>query len=88
MNYRRYGTWRAGEMSMVGPRPCLPSQQELIGWRRKFGVFRCRPGITGLAQVQGVDMSEPERLARLDARYCVLRTLPLDIRLSIATVFR
>lgn len=77
-----------GEMSLVGPRPCLPSQQELIGWRRKFGVFRCRPGITGLAQVQGVDMSEPERLARLDARYCALRTLPLDIRLSIATVFR
>jgi lipopolysaccharide/colanic/teichoic acid biosynthesis glycosyltransferase len=75
-----------GEMSLVGPRPCLPNQVDLIGWRRKFGVFRCRPGITGLAQVQGVDMSEPERLARLDARYCALRSLFTDIRLAVVTL--
>ncbi len=56
-----------GEMSLVGPRPCLPSQTELIRARERLGVFAVRPGITGLAQVLGVDMSEPERLAELDA---------------------
>lgn len=76
-----------GEISLVGPRPCLPGQAELIEWRRKFGVFACRPGITGLAQVEGVDMSEPERLARMDARYCAIRTIMLDIRLAIRTLF-
>lgn len=58
-----------GEMSLVGPRPCLPSQEELIRARRRRGVFSAWPGITGLAQVKGVDMSDPERLAELDARY-------------------
>jgi lipopolysaccharide/colanic/teichoic acid biosynthesis glycosyltransferase len=57
-----------GEMSMVGPRPCLFSQQELIQVRAARGVFQARPGITGLAQVQGIDMSEPELLADTDAR--------------------
>jgi len=75
-----------GEMSVVGPRPCLPNQTELIEWRRKLGVFQSTPGITGLAQVQGVDMSRPEELARLDARYCSLRTLSLDMRLAVATI--
>jgi O-antigen biosynthesis protein WbqP len=56
-----------GEMSLVGPRPCLPSQAELIAAREASGVFRARPGITGLAQVQGIDMSAPSRLARTDA---------------------
>ncbi|MET0169614.1 MAG: sugar transferase, partial [Aliihoeflea sp.] len=54
-----------GEMSLVGPRPCLPSQKELILARRRRGVFSARPGITGLAQVKGVDMADPERLAEL-----------------------
>lgn len=57
-----------GEMSMVGPRPCLFSQQEVIQDRAARGVFQARPGITGLAQVQGIDMSEPELLADTDAR--------------------
>jgi len=55
-----------GEMSMVGPRPCLFSQQELIACRAARGAFKVRPGITGLAQVQGVDMSTPELLAEKD----------------------
>ena len=75
-----------GEMSLVGPRPCLPSQTELIDWRRKLDVFRCRPGITGLAQVEGVDMSEPEKLARLDASYCVLSSILTDAKLALTTL--
>lgn len=55
-----------GEMSLVGPRPCLFNQEELIAEREKRGVFRCRPGITGLAQVNEIDMSTPVLLAETD----------------------
>lgn len=57
-----------GEMSLVGPRPCLPNQDDLIRERRHRGVFMARPGITGLAQILGVDMSTPTKLAETDAR--------------------
>ena len=57
-----------GEMSLVGPRPCLFNQQELIEARERMGVFHARPGITGLAQVNDIDMSTPELLAETDAR--------------------
>ena len=57
-----------GEMSLVGPRPCLTTQHDLISAREKFGVFAVRPGITGLAQISGIDMSNPELLAQTDAR--------------------
>lgn len=55
-----------GEMSLVGPRPCLYSQNELIHEREKRGVFDVRPGITGLAQVSNIDMSTPLLLAKTD----------------------
>ena len=57
-----------GDMSLVGPRPCLFSQVELINERAKRGVFDARPGITGLAQVNEIDMSTPELLAETDAK--------------------
>lgn len=56
-----------GDMSIVGPRPCLLSQTELISAREVQGVFAVRPGITGLAQVNGIDMSTPVVLAEKDA---------------------
>jgi O-antigen biosynthesis protein WbqP len=68
-----------GEMSFVGPRPCLSSQHELILERDSRGVFDARPGITGLAQINGVDMSTPKLLAEVDAR--MLRDL------SVSTYF-
>ena len=55
-----------GEMSLVGPRPCLVNQVKLIFERKKRGVFKVRPGITGLAQVLGVTMKTPVRLAKTD----------------------
>ncbi len=57
-----------GEMSLVGPRPCLFTQMELIEERAARGVFAARPGITGLAQIHGIDMSTPRLLAETDAQ--------------------
>ena len=57
-----------GEMSLVGPRPCLFNQEELITEREQRGVLNARPGITGLAQVNDIDMSTPELLAETDAK--------------------
>ena len=55
-----------GEMSLVGPRPCLFNQTELIIERSHRGVFNARPGITGLAQIKKIDMSTPTLLAEID----------------------
>jgi len=57
-----------GEMSLVGPRPGLFNQQELTDARDKYRVFDARPGVTGLAQVNEIDMSTPELLAQTDAQ--------------------
>lgn len=75
-----------GEMSLVGPRPCLPSQAELIRLRRENGIFAVRPGITGLGQIQGVDMSDPARLAAIDRQYVENRSFVGDLRILVATV--
>jgi O-antigen biosynthesis protein WbqP len=56
-----------GEMSLVGPRPCLFNQTELIRERASRAVFSARPGVTGLAQVKNIDMSTPKLLAETDA---------------------
>lgn len=55
-----------GEMSLVGPRPNLFNQEELIKERDALGVYDVLPGITGLAQVQNIDMSTPTLLAKTD----------------------
>lgn len=55
-----------GEMSLVGYRPCLESQGKLISERFELGIFKFKPGITGLAQLKGIDMSRPKLLAKTD----------------------
>lgn len=75
-----------GEMSLVGPRPCLFSQQELITERAERGVFDVRPGITGLAQINGIDMSQPERLAEIDSQMIQRQSVAQYFRLILATV--
>lgn len=55
-----------GEMSLVGPRPNLFNQEELIKERDALGVYDVLPGVTGLAQVQNIDMSTPQLLAKTD----------------------
>ncbi|MDE3989840.1 sugar transferase, partial [Glaesserella parasuis] len=56
-----------GEMSLVGPRPNLFNQKELIQEREKYSVYDVLPGITGLAQLSDIDMSIPELLAKTDS---------------------
>jgi O-antigen biosynthesis protein WbqP len=72
-----------GNMSLVGPRPYLLSQAELIEARRELGVL---PGITGLAQVNNVDMLNAVRLAEIDGQYARTQIFLGDIRLIFATL--
>lgn len=74
------------QMSLVGPRPCLPNQNVVIAERLKLDVLDVKPGITGLAQINHVDMSQPELLAQWDARYVKLRSLRLDLSILIRTL--
>lgn len=74
-----------GEMSLVGPRPCLPSQDLLISERRRLGVFEARPGITGLAQVRGIDMSDPVKLAAVDQQYVAQAGYRTDFGVLVET---
>ncbi len=75
-----------GEMSLVGPRPCLPDQRELIAARAQENVFSVLPGITGLAQARGVDMSDPQRLAQLDGEYVRRQSFAGDMRILLQTI--
>ncbi|MCB4793754.1 sugar transferase [Pseudomonas sp. NP21570] len=75
-----------GEMSLVGPRPGLFNQQELTNERAKRGVFAVRPGITGLAQVRGVDMSTPALLAEMDQEMISSLTLAAYVKYIVQTL--
>lgn len=74
-----------GDMSLVGPRPCLPTQHAVIEARESHGVFSVRPGITGPAQLAGIDMSRPKELAVKDAEYLKSVSLKTDIRYILLT---
>lgn len=73
------------QLRLVGPRPCLPVQTDLIEARRRAGVLDVKGGITGLSQIRGIDMREPDILAEADAEYLALRTFLLDIKIILAT---
>jgi len=75
-----------GDMAFVGPRPCLPTQIELINERVERGVYCLRPGITGPAQLAGIDMSMPRELAEIDAAYLNNQSFKGDLRLMLVTV--
>ena len=55
-----------GDMSLIGPRPCLFNQKALISEREKYNLFSVKPGISGLAQIKGIDMSKPFLLAKTE----------------------
>ncbi|GAB6080799.1 sugar transferase [Hydrogenophilus hirschii] len=77
-----------GDMSLVGPRPSLTTQTELIEARRRLEVLNAWPGVTGLAQLSGVDMSRPQLLAAVDARMLADLDLKAYLRYLLFTLLR
>lgn len=75
-----------GDMSLVGPRPGLEMQMELAKFREKYSVFELFPGITGVSQVHGLDMSTPDLLAQMDATYLGSWSLRRDLKILVQTV--
>lgn len=76
-----------GDMSLVGPRPALPTQDRLCRLRAAAGVFACPPGLTGLAQVNAYDDMPEEEKADWDKRYVAGVSLWLDLRIILRTFF-
>ncbi len=74
-----------GDMSFVGPRPALDSQRELIDARTKNGSINCRPGLTGLAQVNSYNNMPFEEKAKFDYTYCQNISLISDISIILKT---
>ena len=77
-----------GELELVGPRPGLETQLELKNERVKRDVFNVLPGISGLGQVLGYDMSDPIKLSKVDALYIANKNIQLDLKILIATFFK
>jgi len=75
-----------GDMSLVGPRPNLFNQTELIEERDRRGVYNVVPGITGLAQINEIDMSTPRELAEKDAEMLQSLTIVDYFKYIFATV--
>lgn len=74
-----------GDMSIVGPRPPITSQTELIGLRRSNGALLCRPGLTGLAQIRSFDgMTVPQK-AEFDGMYARSISFLGDIKIVLGT---
>lgn len=76
------------DISLIGPRPCLSVQNELIRNRELRSVFDVKPGITGWAQIQNVDMASPIKLSQLDAEYIALQSIAMELSISLATAKR
>ena len=77
-----------GEMSLVGPRPALYNQYDLIDLRDRYGANGVRPGITGWAQVNGRDELEIPVKALMDGYYVQHESFWFDLKILILTVLR
>lgn len=77
-----------GDMSIVGPRPALFNQDDLIELRKKHGVDKLRPGITGWAQINGRDEIPIPKKVELDAYYLGHQSILFDCYIILLTVLR
>ncbi len=75
-----------GDMSIIGPRPALWNQYDLIEQRDKFGANECLPGLTGLAQINGRDEIEIEKKAEFDGEYVKNISFWLDLKIFFLTI--
>ena len=76
-----------GDMSLVGPRPALFNQEDLVALRTAAGVDALRPGLTGWAQINGRDELPIPRKVQLDAEYLQRRSLAFDFRILAGTAW-
>jgi lipopolysaccharide/colanic/teichoic acid biosynthesis glycosyltransferase len=74
-----------GDINLIGPRPGLVSQIDLTQNRNAKGIYDIKPGITGLSQVLGYDMSDPAKLAEIDKIYIQKQSLYVDFLILIST---
>lgn len=75
-----------GDMSLVGPRPLISDEYEIHRMRAKFGVYNVRPGVTGLAQINGRDEVGPAEKVRWDVKYLENFGPMMDLKILLATV--
>ncbi len=75
-----------GDMSIVGPRPVILKEEELINLRRQFGALSVRPGITGLSQISGRDNLPPKKKAETDGEYAANVTFLNDLKIILKTI--
>jgi O-antigen biosynthesis protein WbqP len=74
-----------GTMSFIGPRPLIPEEREIDELRRKYNVYRVRPGMTGWAQINGRDSLSDEAKANFDREYVEKHSLLFDFKILVKT---
>ncbi|EPZ60390.1 bacterial sugar transferase family protein [[Clostridium] sordellii ATCC 9714] len=77
-----------GDMSIVGPRPVILDEKELILLRKEYNIDSILPGITGLAQINGRDIIGTEEKVKLDYEYLKNKSLNLDVKIVFITIFK
>lgn len=75
-----------GEMSFVGPRPLIPQEEEIRELRARYNVFSVKPGMTGLAQINGRDNITDEEKALFDKEYIEKQSFMFDMKIMFKTV--
>ena len=75
-----------GDMSLVGPRPCLESQYDLINKRDLYGINDIKPGLTGIAQINGRDNLSLDKKVEYDKFYKDNQSIFLDFKILIKTI--
>ncbi|MDC3096196.1 sugar transferase [Alphaproteobacteria bacterium] len=75
------------QMSLIGPRPCLDIQHKLISKREEFNILKIKPGITGYAQINKIDMSNTDIITQFDYVYLKTQSIILDCKIIIKTIF-
>lgn len=76
-----------GQMSIVGPRPALPTQVDLINKRKIHGIDKIKPGITGYAQINGRDLITDKEKIKFEIEYLKKKSLLFDLKILIMTIF-
>ena len=77
-----------GEMSLIGPRPALHNQTDLIDSRNKLGIQKLRPGITGWAQINGRDTINLNKKVNYDYYYLIHQSFKLEIKIFCQTIYK